>query len=96
MRRPALLGVLTAAALALLPSAAPAYPPTTCGRVAVNGKTYVYRTHGPSCRYAKRWVRVYIVEKRGPKGYTCRAYGAAFPAYCRAPRQRYFFASLPS
>lgn len=93
MKRAWVLAVLVTGTLALLPTAAPAYPPITCGRVAVAGTTYIFRTHGPTCRYATHWLKVYIVYKHGPKGYACRAYGADIPAYCRGTHRRYFFAN---
>ena len=91
--RAALLVALAAGVLALLPAAAPAYPPITCGRVSLDGSTYVFRTHGPTCRYATHWLKVYLRYHHGPKGYTCRAYGASVPGYCRGTHRRYFFAN---
>ena len=95
MRRATLLG-LACAALMVLAVPAPAYPPITCGKVAVSGTTYVFRTHGPTCRYATHWLKVYIKYHHGPSGYSCRAYGASVPAYCRGTHRRYFFANLPT
>lgn len=92
-----LVASLTAAgALALVlhaPTPAPAYPPITCGKVTVAGAVYVIRTHGPKCRFAKHWLKVYIGYQHGPTGYTCRAYGQSVPAYCRGTHRRYFFAN---
>jgi hypothetical protein len=93
MRRAALLGALMAIAAAV---PARGYPPITCGRSTVMGKTLVVRTHGPTCTFAKRGVKDYLLRKRAPKGWTCKAYGDALPAHCserRHPRSRYFDAT---
>jgi hypothetical protein len=92
IRRAAILAVACTALLAAAPTA-PAYPPITCGRVTLDGTTYVFRTHGPTCRYATHWLKTYIKYHHGPTGYTCRAYGTAVPAYCRGTHRRYFFAN---
>jgi hypothetical protein len=89
---------LIAAALALvvlLPTAAPAYPPITCGRTTVGGKTYIVRSHGPKCADAIRWSRRFIARHKAPKGFTCRAYGAAVPASCvrKGKKNTYFSAT---
>jgi hypothetical protein len=96
LSRGLLLGALLALALAL---PAGAYPPITCGRMTVDGATLVVRTHGPSCAYAKRWVRSFAERRRAPKGWTCRAYGSALPVHCAEKRHklsRYFSASPPA
>lgn len=78
-------------ALALVaPAAAPAYPPITCGRTTVKGHVMIVRTHGPSCSFAVRWVRAFVAHHAHPRGYRCRAYGAALPADCIASKRRYF------
>lgn len=80
-----------------LPAAAPAYPPITCGRTTVAHHAYVVRSHGPACDKAIRWVRTFVVHHRSPKGYRCRAYGAAVPAQClrKGHRTIYFLATKP-
>jgi hypothetical protein len=95
MRRTALLIGLLAAAAAAAPSAAPAYPPITCGRMTVSARTLIVRTHGPTCGFALRWTRSFIAHHSAPKGYRCRAYGAAVPADClnRVHTKRYFLAT---
>lgn len=97
MRRLALAVVGAGALLAAAPAGAPAYPPITCGRVAVSGHGYIVRTHGPSCGFAKHWVKVFIKYHHGPRGYKCRAYGSTVPAYCRGTHRRYLLANpVPS
>ena len=82
------------ALVALLPAVAPAYPPITCGRTTVNHKTYIVRSHGPSCSNAIKWARTFIKSHRSPKGFTCRAYGAAVPAQCvRKGRKNTYFSA---
>lgn len=71
-----------AAAALLLPAAAPAYPPITCGRTTVKSTAYVVRTHGPTCTKAIGWARTFMLKKRSPTGYRCKAYGADAPAVC--------------
>lgn len=96
-RRALVVGVLLAAALAL-PAAVPAYPPITCGRTTIHGTVYVVRTHGPKCGFATKWVRTFAIHQRSPKGFRCRAYGAAVPANCinRKHRTSYFQATEAS
>jgi hypothetical protein len=84
---------LAVAALAL---PAEAYPPITCGRMTVKATTLIIRTHGPTCTFAKRGAKDFILRKRSPKGWTCKAYGAALPAQChhrRHTRSLYFTAA---
>lgn len=92
-----LLVALPLAAAVLLPAAAPAYPPITCGRTTVRGHTYVVRTHGPTCSFAIKWSRSYIARHRGPAGFSCRAYGASVPADCirKGKKNAYFLATKP-
>jgi hypothetical protein len=94
MRRLVLATVLAAIAL---PAAAPAYPPTTCGRTTVNGKPYVVRTHGPTCSFATKWVRQFMLHHTSPAHFTCKAYGAAVPAHCvrNGKKGRWFNATKP-
>jgi hypothetical protein len=93
MRWAALLGVLIAVTVAV---PAGAYPAITCGRITVTSKVLIVRTHGPKCADAKRGVRDYLERHRAPKGWTCRAYGAALPVHCnhkRFKQSRYFNAA---
>ncbi len=89
--RPTLALLAAIAVLATLPAATSAYPPITCGRVVVAGKTYVFRTHGPTCAFATRWLKAVLNHRHGPKSYRCRSYGADVPAYCKNTRHRYRF-----
>ena len=97
MRRPVLLVVLVVGAL-LVPAVAPAYPPITCGRTKLNGRVYVVRTHGPSCPFARHWVRKFGRRHRAPKGFRCRSYGKPVPVNCinRKHRTSYFQATAAS
>jgi len=88
-RRLALAAVLGAV---LLPAAAPAYPPTTCGRTSVSGHAYIVRTHGPTCAFATKWVRQFMLHRKAPAHFSCKAYGAAVPAHCiRTGRKNTWF-----
>jgi len=95
LRRAALCSSLAVAVL--LPAAAPAYPPITCGRTTVGGHAYVVRTHGPKCGFAIKWSRSYIAHHRAPTGFTCRAYGSGVPADCirKGRKNMYFLATKP-
>jgi hypothetical protein len=84
---------LSCLAALVVAGTAPAYPPITCGRVSVKGKTYVVHTHGPSCSYASHWIKVFIKYRHGPSGWSCRGYGAQVPADCTKGKRRYFFAN---
>jgi hypothetical protein len=77
------------------PAAAPAYPPITCGRTTVAGAAYIVRTHGPTCGKAIAWSRAFMLHRRAPKGFKCRAYGSDVPVHCtRTGRKNtYFFAT---
>jgi hypothetical protein len=77
----------------VLPVAAPAYPPITCGRTTISGKTYIVRTHGPNCTFATKWVRAFVQHRHKPKGYSCRAYGTGVPADCIKNKKTYFLAT---
>jgi hypothetical protein len=85
-----------ACALLALAGAATAYPPKSCGQISASGKRLVVQTHGPTCSFAKHWVKVYIAHHRGPAGYSCRSYGKYVPADCKAPKKRWFLANPAS
>jgi hypothetical protein len=91
--------VALAAALltGLLAATAVAYPPITCGRVTINSKRYLVKTHGPSCTTAIRGVKGFILHRTSPRFYKCKAYGGSIPAYCVGAidkyAKRYFFAN---
>lgn len=74
-----------------LASTAGGYPPITCGRMSVRGTTYIVRSHGPTCTFAERSLRTFLVRHRAPRHYRCRAYGAQVPAYCKNALHRYRF-----
>ena len=85
------------AASAALPALGPAAPPITCGRITVDGTTYVVRSHNPPCSKAIRWSRAYLVSKTTPDGFRCRSYGESLPVHCvkRTRHTTYFFATVP-
>jgi len=94
MRRGLVLGAFLALALA---SPATAYPPITCGRVASKAGTLIVRTHGPTCTFAKKWVKTYVARRAAPTGWRCRAYGADLPAHCvKKGRKSWYFMAGPA
>ena len=93
MRRGLVLGAFAALVLALPATAA---PPITCGRVASAKGLLIVRTHGPTCSYAKKWIKTYVARRAAPKGWTCRAYGADLPAHCvKKGRKTWYFLAGP-
>ena len=93
LRRTVITGSLVLAVL--LPAAAPAYPPVTCGRITVKGTSYVVRSHGPACGKAISWSRTFITRHRAPTGFRCRSYGASVPVSCvrKGKKNTYFSAT---
>ncbi len=75
--RNAALVLLVCPGVVLALNSAPAgatVPPTRCGKLGVEGKTYKVNTHIVSCDFGRKWSRRYLKDHDHPGGWTCASY----------------------
>src|SRR5688500_10747215 len=70
--------------------AAGAVPPTTCGKIEVDGKKFQVKAHKVSCEFATRWSRHFLKRGHKPDGWTCARYSGEIAFSCRKGTKSYY------